>query len=491
MTKESIAETIKDIREDPAQGRILLQSNLHDFIAVFHFLTENDVFTFKDFHNEIIKTLEDMVFEKQGNLILTMPPRAGKSFIMTYFIAWSYCLNPYCNNIYTCYSDDLVGKFSEKIKSIMGNDLYRSLFGLSFSSDGKTYWKVQGGGETRASSMAGGITGFGAGVKGEEYGGAVFIDDPLKPQDARSEVMRQNAIDLFNQTLKSRRNNFELTPIILLMQRVHKDDLAGYILSQIEKGILRNWKVINVPAIDDNGNSFWEEEYPKTALNELKLSDPYTFAAQYMQNPVLLGGNIIKTDKFRRYKELPELVYTKVFADTAMTAKTYSDYSVFALCGYDKADNCYLIDLWRGKWEVPQLTSFALTLWNKFKTATDLPYPRPRCLCIENKASGIGLLQELRRAKIPIEALEPKSKLPDGTEFVADKVQRVSDVLADVEAGYFYVPDDCLNKPWLADYIRECQEFSSDMSHAHDDQVDAAFIYPLKQRQKPLFNPNF
>lgn len=490
MTKESIEQAISDIKEDTKNGQILLQSNLHDFIAVFHYLTERDIFTFKDFHNEIIKTLEDMVFEnKQCNLVLTMPPRAGKSYIMHYFIAWSYCLNPYCNNIYTCYSDDLVGKFSDKIKAIMSNDLYRSLFGLSFSSDGKTYWKVQGGGETRAASMAGGITGFGAGVKGDEYGGAIFIDDPLKPQDARSEVMRNNAIDLFNQTLKSRRNNVSLTPMIVLMQRVHVNDLVGYITAEIEKGALTNWKVINVPALDENGDSFWEEKYPKSYLEQLKREDLYTFSAQYMQNPVLLGGNIIHTNEFKRWQELPDLVYTKVFADTAMTAKTFSDYSVFGLFGYDAAQNCYLIDLWRGKWEVPQLTKFAFTLWNKFKTA-NLPYPRPRSLCIENKASGIGLLQELRNAKIPIESIEPKSVLRDGTEYVADKVQRVCDVLTDISAGLYFVPHDTLNKPWLADYFRECQEFSEDMSHAHDDQVDVT-VYALKERKSRLFNPKF
>jgi predicted phage terminase large subunit-like protein len=486
-----IAQRIDEYVKGKGGAKIHLLSDFADFIAAFHYISTGGEFIFKPFHIEVIEALEGLVFDEQVNLLINMPPRAGKSEIIVYFITWTYAINPQCNNIVVCYSDELVGRFSAKMRAIVESGLYRDLFGLTIAQDtnSKSLWKINGGGETRAVSIAGGITGFGAGIKGAEYGGAIFIDDPIKPTDARSETMSRNVIELFEQNIKTRRNNPQRTPIIVDMQRVGVNDLAGHIETEIEAGRLSNWQSVKIKAINDRNESFWRELYPFEALKQIEAANPYVFAAQYQQEPILAGGNVIKPEKFRHYKELPKLVYTKVFADTAFKTSTAADYSVFALCGYAQNRDCYLIKIWRGKWESPELLKTAKTIWASFN---GIDYPRPRSLAIEDKASGIGLIQELRRQKIPVELLNPKVKDPaNPTKYiVADKFQRVCDVLIDIEMGCFYIPHESLNIGWVKDFVKECMEFSADETHRHDDQVDAGFIYPLQERKR-MFNPRF
>ncbi|MDR3049439.1 MAG: phage terminase large subunit [Elusimicrobiota bacterium] len=483
-------QRIQEYADNPASAAVYLQSNFKEFVSAFHFITTHSEFEFADFHNKLISFLEELVFGEPFNLLLNMPPRSGKSEIMVYFVCWTYAINPYCNNLVICYSDDLVSKFSVKMKSIIESELYKSLFGLSMSNtnDTKSFWQIEGGGETRAISINGAITGFGAGAKKKDYSGCIIIDDPIKPQDARSEVLRDRVINLYEETIKSRKNNVERTPIIVDMQRVHIKDLSGYIKKQIKDGNETNWKDLIIPALDESGKSFWENQYCAKYLLNKKKGSPYTFASQYQQEPIIDGGNVIKTDQFKRYTQLPPIVYTKIIVDTAMTIKKASDYTVFGLFGYDAQRNCYLIDLWRDKWESPELLKLAVNLWDKFRVGA-FPFPPPRCLSIENRVNGITLSQELRRRRIPIQLLEPKLKDYQGNEYVADKVQRVEDVLLDIDAGYYWVPADSLNKPFMPDYISECQAFTKDDSHAHDDQVDIT-VYALKERQK-IFNPSF
>ena len=291
-------DKIDFLLNNPIKAKQLLSASLELFIKVFFYLIRNQEFQIKPFHLDLIKELEDIVIYNQHNLLVQMPPRAGKSEIINLFICWSYTINPFCNNIVTCYSDDLVGKFSKTMKSIIDTELYQKVFGVKLSNDTKSVglWKLLGGGETRAISINGSITGFGAGVKDNDYGGALIIDDPMKANEAKSEVIRQKVIDNYNQTLKSRLNNLEKTPTIVIMQRLHKYDLAGYIEEEIKKGNLKNWKIIKVSAIKEDGSSFWEEVYPIKTLEEMKRIDPYTFNAQYMQNPISENRNFFNID---------------------------------------------------------------------------------------------------------------------------------------------------------------------------------------------------
>ena len=481
-------EKIKMLEESPAEAAELLRVDFQLFIKVFHWYTKRETFIFKPFHKRIIKELESIVFEKPHNLIISIPVRFGKSVILRYFIAWTYSINRNCNNIYTSYSDDLVRQFSGEIRDLINSPLYKKLFGIQIKEDtaNKGLWQIENGGSMRACSMGGAITGFGAGISNSvRFGGAIFEDDPLKADDARSEVAKKHCIDYHIETLCSRKNN-EHTPIIIIAQRLAVDDLVGYL-----KKNGSDFKMIEIPALNEKNESIWPERFSTESLLKIQREQPYYFAAQYMQNPILAGGNVIHVEKFRTYKELPDnILYTKVFCDLAMTSKNYSDYSVFLLAGFSQDKKEYIIDIWRNKWEVPDLTKFALTLWKSFRNATNLPYPCPRCFCIEQKASGIGVLQEFKKQGIYVEPLYPTIKGADGKEFVADKYQRTCDILPELEVGNIYIPDKSLGKVWLDDFLKELREFTADDTHAHDDQNDC-FVYSVKELIKPRMYATF
>lgn len=481
-------EKIKLLEDSPAEAAQLLRVDFELFIKVFHWYTKRDIFVFKDFHKTIIDELESIVFDNPHNLIISMPPRFGKSVIMRYFLAWTYAINRNCNNIYTSYSDDLVRQFSGEIRDLINSPLYKKLFGISIKEDtsNKGLWQIDNGGMVRACSMGGSITGFGFSTQNaKHYSGCLIVDDALKADESRSEVAKKHCLDYFSETLCSRKNN-EKAPIIIIMQRLAVDDLVGVL-----KKNGSDFKILEMPALNEKNESIWPERFSTESLLKIQRDQPYFFAAQYMQNPILEGGNVIHVDKFRTYKELPDnILYTKVFCDFAMTAKTSSDYSVFLLAAFTQDKKEYIIDIWRNKWEVPDLTKFALTLWKSFRNATNLPYPAPRCFCIEQKASGIGVLQEFKKQGIYVEPLYPTAKGADGKEFVADKFQRVCDILPEIEVGNVYIPDKSLNKVWIDDFLKELREFSADGTHAHDDITDCT-VYSIKELIKPRMYATF
>ena len=230
-------EILEKIVQNPQLASPLCLASLRTFISVYHYYLYNRPFIFKPFHLKIIKALESIVFQtnKKRNLLINVPYRSGKSQILKYFTAWSYAINFQSNFIVTSYGHTLIIKYSQEVRDLINSDLYKQMFGLSFddSTTAKELWKIENGGELRATSMGGIITGFGAGIISKEYGGAMVIDDPLKADDYKSQVEKQNCIDFYINTLKSRKNNPN-TPIILIMQRLAIDDLSGYILENEE-----------------------------------------------------------------------------------------------------------------------------------------------------------------------------------------------------------------------------------------------------------------
>ena len=254
----SMQDIIEKLKDNPEEARVVLACNFALFIKVFHFHLRREKFIFKPFHLTLIKKLEDIVFGKneKQNLAISISPRTGKSLIVKYFLAWAYGVNKNCQNIYTSYSDKLIQKFSGEIRDLINSDLYRQIFGIELKHDtqSKSLWNIQGGGGLIASPMGGTITGFGAGGLGDNYAGALVIDDPLKADDYKSEAERQNCLDFYIDTLKSRRENLDKTPIIVIMQRLHREDLIGWLLElprRIPININTIVAVINKNSIND------------------------------------------------------------------------------------------------------------------------------------------------------------------------------------------------------------------------------------------------
>lgn len=461
-------------------GQRLIERGFRIWFKYMFRLVENRPFIEEKLHEGLFEYYEKISSLECLRLIFNLPPRSSKTTLAVYFMAYHLTINPRCNFIYTSYSQELLSQISSMLSNILDNPAYKEMYKNSFNEETvdedpiNDFWKdylfkstgknkytarkiiTAYGGVVLFSSIGSAITGFGAGIRGaKEFSGCIFIDDPNKPSDVRSEKIREKVKIYFQETLLSRVNDSNV-PIINIQQRLHLEDLSGI----LEK--LYDFKVLKKRLIDDEGKCTLPSQYTEQRLEEIKKDD-YVFSSQYQQSPVKLGGNVIKTAWFNYYplSFLKETKFNKLFmtGDTAMKTKEHNDYSVFCLWGvYDI--NLYLIDLIRDKWEAPDLEKNFLIFWNKWKKGIkSVPV---RSVFVEDKASGTGLIQTIKKNYvIPI----------IGIEVDKDKLTRVENVLSYIEAGYVYLPVGEIYG-FNNDFLAETSAFSRDDSHKHDDQVD-------------------
>jgi len=405
-------------------------------------------------HKPICDALERVVIGKTNRLIINIPPRSGKTEIAVInFMAWCMGNWPDSEFIHASYSKRLATANTYAVRATMMHEVYREIFGhtsLADDSKAKDEFRTEQGGIVYATGAEGSITGYGAGKMRATFGGAIVIDDPHKAGEASSAIMRKNVIDWFSTTMESRKNSPD-TPIIVIMQRLHENDLAGWLLGG---GNGEHWDHLCIPAVNDQGESFWPEQFPLDMLERLKASNSYVFAGQYMQRPSPDGGGLLKTSWFRYYEQLPPIKYRVIFADTAQKTGDLNDYSVFQCWGYPGDGTAYLLDQVRGKWEAPELLSTARAFWNKHKAMPTMG--TLRAFKIEDKVSGTGLIQTLKRERIPVQGIKRDR----------DKVTRAIDVGPTAEAGCVYLPQ---NAPWLSALLAELESFPAG---SHDDQID-------------------
>jgi len=408
-------------------------------------------------HAIICDALERVVAGYCPRLIINVPPRSGKTELaVKNFMAWCMGNFPDSEFIHASYSKRLATTNTWETRAMMQHEAFAEVFGLPAfrdDSNAKDEFRTSAGGIVYATGAEGTITGYGAGKMREEFGGAIVIDDPHKAGEGNSDLMRQNVIDWFSTTMESRANNKPHTPIIVIMQRLHEADLSGWLLSG---GNGETWEHINIPAIVDD-QSFWPDQFPMSELRRMEKANSYVFAGQYMQRPAPLGGGIFKDHWWRYYTAVPKIAHRVIFADTASTMKTMSDYSVFQCWGYTPTNQAILLDQIRGKWEAPELEARAIAFWSKHQATQG--QGALRSMKVEDKASGIGLIQTLKRQGVPIIGI-PRNR---GT---GDKVARSFAAAPYIESGNVLLPRQAA---WLSDYLAE---FSAFPNGAHDDMVD-------------------
>lgn len=477
------------------------------FTKYFFKNRQNIKFKINWHHIYIADELEKILTGETENLIINVPPGSSKTeMAIINFIARGLALNPRSRFLHISYSDDLALLNSQTSRDLVKSDEYQELFPLAIAPDSKAKnrWNVlldgKPAGGVYAVSLAGQITGFRAGHMAPGFQGAILIDDPLKPEDAFSKTKVDAANRKLLTTIKSRKANPK-TPTIMIMQRISDNDPTAF---TINNKILKNCKHIVIPAIldehyinslpekyralidrtvvDEKGRcSYWEYKEPIADLCQMEAGggmdqtgnriSRHVFAGQYMQNPVAIGGNLIRGEWFHKWEVLPLIKYRKIYVDTAQKVKEHNDYSVFALWGYGVDGRIYLLDMMRGKWEAPDLKKNAVIFWNKHNQLSgDSPLGALREMLVEDKVSGTGLIQELKRApyNIPVKGIERNS----GTEKTGhsnDKLTRVMDAIPYLEAGQAAIP---LNANFTADFIAEHEAFMPDDTHAFDDQVD-------------------
>ena len=434
------------------------------YLLVVFFLINSSKFLLKDFHRIIIRKLQDIVECKNDkrNLALCLPVGSGKSLIIEYFITWCFARsinNTFC---YTSNSDRLINKLSKECKDIIENEHWQLLFNHPLKKDDRqrvnfSFEDAKNRTGLTAGTTGGAITGLDAGNPNiEGFSGALIIDDPLDAGNARYEKAREEVITFYDEKLATRRRT-PTTPTILIMQRLHLDDLVGW----IEKNEPNLWDICKVKALDDEGNSFWEERYPSNELKHIQLTNAFKFQSQYQQEPIALGGSVIKGEWFGYYSVNVKYDYKKIIiaADTAIQAKEHSDYSCFLVGGVTQNNHLHILQMAHDKWEYPELKQNASRIYNQWQL--DKRETSASALYIEDKASGQQLIQDFKKLGLPVRPIE----------VTKDKLTRVEEVLDYIASGLVELPESRSygNNNVL---ISECEAFSRDMSHSHDDIVD-------------------
>lgn len=442
------------------------ESDFEFFVRYFFRLQKGSKFVFSWHHHEICRYLMRVFNGEITHLIINIPPRYSKTeLVVKMFTAWCYMKNPSCEFIHLSYSEELALDNSAAIKGLIQSSEFQQLWPLELTKSADGAWKTAAAGCFLARSSGGQVTGYGAGKlddfrDGHGFGGAVLIDDPLKPSDAYSEPVRTAINRRWDDVIKSRFNSTR-TPCIVIMQRIHEDDFCGMLMRDTEY----HFEQLVLPAILDEGTdherALWPEKHSLERLYAMRAKNSYQFAGQYQQRPTPLGGGILQGKWFKRYSVLPKIRYRCIFIDTAQKEKESNDYQVAECWGLGVDGNLYLIDMFRAKFQAWELEQRIPDFWNKQKADKSSPL---RSLYVEDKSSGTELIQRIIRGRpgmprIPcIPIARSRSKL-----------ERVMDVQGFIESGYVYLPEDA---PFVNDFIAECEAFTADDTHMHDDQID-------------------
>jgi predicted phage terminase large subunit-like protein len=394
-------------------------------------------------------------------LIITVPPRSLKSICTSVaFPAFVLGHDPTRRIICVSYSEALAKKHANDFRAVMQSQFYRRLFPktrISKAKDTELEVMTTARGYRYTTSVGGTLTGRG--------GNLLIIDDPLKPQDALSDLARENLNQWYAKTLLTRLDNKAEDAIVVVMQRLHMDDLVGHLLEQ------GGWTELNLPAIAEieefvplgpgkahhrrPGDVLHPEREPAPILEELKRSmGSADFSAQYQQQPVPPGGNLIKWSWFPVYDELPMRDVgdkTIVSWDTAMSAGELSDYSVCVVLQV-KGETAYILDVVRERLEFPDLRRKIVEVHRRWRN-----YTNGYALLIEDKGSGTSLIQDLKRDRIHAVKVKP----------TVEKILRMNAHTARIEAGSVHVPRQA---SWLEDCRAEILAFPASR---YDDQIDA------------------
>jgi predicted phage terminase large subunit-like protein len=465
-------------RLTPAEYEVLLRHDFATFaMRCFHDLNPQTRLAM-NWHLRVIAAKLTAVREgKIRRLIINLPPRHLKSLLASIaFPAWCLGHDPSAQFLSVSYAQDLADKLARDCRAIMMSPWYRQIFPTRLAPHRHAVQEfiTTQHGYRLATSTGGVLTGRGADI--------ILIDDPLKPEEALSEAQRQACNEWYDHTLYSRLNNKRHGAIVIVMQRLHEDDLVGHVLGQ------EQWDVVSFPAIAEADEvhqieTIWEKQCftrrqgealhpdrePLDTLDRIRRTiGEYNFAGQYQQSPAPLGGGMVKAEWFKRYRERerPERFEHIVQSwDTANKATELSDFSVCTTWGV-KDKKLFLLCVFRRRLEYPALKRAVREQQSLFNATVVL---------IEDKASGTQLIQEL---------------ITDGCHGVTryepttDKIMRLNAQTAAIENGFVHIPETA---PWLAEYLHEMTVFPKGK---HDDQVDSTAQF-LDWYKKPFPNQGY
>lgn len=408
-------------------------------------------------------------------LIINVPPRSLKSIsVNVAWPAWLLGKDPTRKIMSASYSKDLSLKHSVDCRHMMESAWYQHCFPdtrITDDNNQKSKYITTARGHRIATSVGATTTG--------EGGNFLIVDDPHSATEAQSKTIRESQNTWFDQSFSTRLNDKENDVIVVIMQRLHQQDLTGHLLA---KG---GWEHLCLPAMFEHARTITIGSFTKhikagECLHPIRESakileatkremGSYAYAGQYMQTPVPDGGGIFKKEWLKLYpasKALPKFECIIQSYDTALTANTFSDATAFTVWGiFQPREGQYaamLLDCWNERLEYPDLKRKVCSEW---KTQYGETNRRADFILIEEKGSGISLIQDMGRMGIPVRKYNPGR---------ADKVQRAHLVTYLFENGLVFFPESerFAGKPcsWTEPLMQQLMSFPND---EHDDYVDS------------------
>lgn len=412
-------------------------------------------------HRLIARHLEAVERGEITRLMITMPPRHGKSMLASeFFPAWYMGRNPDHYVVTATYAQELADDFGRKVKNQIEDPAFQLVFpGVGLADDSKSAkrFHIEGvaGGLEHSTTQRGAF--YAVGVGGPLTGrGAhlLLIDDPVKNrEDAESEVIRKKTKDWYTSTAYTR-----LMPggrIVLIQTRWHEDDLAGWLQREHAH---EGWVTLNLPAIDESGAALWPEQYPVEALERIKRAlPPRDWSALYQQEPSPEAGDYFKREWLIPIdpQHIPHKATMAVYgaSDYAVTADG-GDYTVHVIVGIASDGRMFLLDLWR-------------------QQASSDVWVDAFCALVR-KWNPIGWAEETGQIKSGVGPFLVKRMLESGSYTVreqfptrGDKAVRAQSIRGRMALQGLHVSSDA---PWLSDLISELMSFPVGV---HDDQADA------------------
>lgn len=409
----------------------------------------------------ICEHLEAVSNGQSKRLLMNVPPGSMKSLLTgVIWPAWEWGPRgqPALRYLGTAHKQDLAVRDNLKCRRLIQSAWYQERWPVLLTSDQNAKTKFEND-----------ATGFREAMAFESMTGSrgdrVILDDPHSVDDANSAVKLASGVTTFREALPSRVNN-DQSAIVIIKQRLNEQDVSavaielGYdhlcIPMRYERGRSK-WIVGAGDPRTTEGELMFPERFPEEQVADLERTmGSYAVAGQLQQRPAPRGGGIIKPAWFGTYREAPPLEWRAIYADTAMKTGEANDYSVFECWGRTKTGQAVLLDLKRGKWEAPELLAEARAFWLHHQGQDNGTL---RAMKVEDKVSGTGLIQTLRREGIPILPIQRNK----------DKVSRAHDAAPFIESGNVLLPEWA---PWLDAFLTECEAFPSG---ANDDQLDPMF----------------
>lgn len=451
-----------DYHSDDLLRKWLLSDSMNFTRYFFKAMNNGKKFVMGRHHRLICDKLNGVFQGKIKRLLINIAPRYGKTEVaVKNFIAMGLAINPAAKFIHLSYSGLLALDNSVAVKNIINSPEYQNLFKvrIGMSSDTKIRWDTYNGGGLYATSSLGQVTGFGAGTVGNEdgrheFGGAIIIDDPIKPDSALNDNLREAVNQHFETTIRNRVNSRE-TPIIIIMQRLHEHDLCGY-LQELEPD---EWEVLSIPCIyfDEEGQeqALWPFKHTLEELRKIEAANQFVFDTQYMQNPQPMEGLMYTT--FRTYEALPiEPCIRKNYTDTADTGRDF----LCSICYVETRTAMYVTDV---------LYTDKPMEFTEPKTAEMLLKNRTQYCKVESNNGGRGFARNVERSV----------RLVGGTDanrmrFVpfhqgANKNVRIFSHSAEVQNLIFFPVD--WERRW-PQFARAVKGYRKVGQNAHDDAPD-------------------